>query len=181
MPGSIFILEAANIFCGDQDPSLSQHLTITDHKLPKMELATVDHSAGGAPMTIEIDTILQKLESTFTLAGWSPEVATLIASWEQQHNTFTSYGVIRDRRSGIAIEAKAIIGGKLGLADPANFTRGAAQSWAYAIRAITSYQLYVDQAEVYWWDFFLNTLRVGGVDRTEERNRILRIPTFAAA
>ena len=80
MSQNIFVMEAANIFCGDVDPSLSQHLTIAELKLPNIEENFVDHQAGGSPFTIEIDTILQRLEATFVLAGWSPEVATMIGT-----------------------------------------------------------------------------------------------------
>jgi P2 family phage contractile tail tube protein len=178
MPQTLYVLEAANMFCGDVDPSLSQHLTISEVKLPNMEENFVDHQAGGAPVIIEIDTILQRLECTFQLAGWSPQVASMIGSWVQQTNVFTMYGVIRDRRSGAAIEAKAILGGRLGRANPANWTRGALQHWDYSIRAVTHYELYVDGAELFVYDFFLNTFRAGGIDRWAEQNSILRIPTM---
>jgi uncharacterized protein len=177
MSQSVFIMEAANIFCGDFDPSLSQHLTISELKLPNIEESFVDHQAGGSPFTIEIDTILMRLEATFVLAGWSPEVSTMIGSWEMAQNVFTAYGVIRNRRSGEAIEAKVILGGRLGRANPANWTRGALQHWEYAIRGITHYELYLDSSEMYFWDFFLNTCRMGGRDRNADINRILRIPT----
>jgi P2 family phage contractile tail tube protein len=177
MSQNIFILEAANLYCGDFDTSLSQHLTISELKLPNVEENYVDHQAGGSPFTIEVDTILQRLEATFVLVGWSPEVATMIGSWEVAQNVFTAYGVVRDRRSGDAIEAKAIMGGRLGRANPANWTRGGLQHWEYSIRAITHYELYLEGNEMYFYDFFLNTMRMGGVDRNADINRILRIPT----
>lgn len=176
MANSIYVMEAANLFCGDSDPSLSNHLTISDLKLPGLEENYVDHIAGGASVGIEVDTHINKLESTFNLAGWSPEVMTMIGRSERAQQVFTAYGVIRDRRSGIAMEGKAIIGGRLGRVNPQAWKRGDLQHHEYSIRGIVHYELYMDGTEIYNWDFFLNQKSIGGVDVNFDVNQILRIP-----
>jgi hypothetical protein len=49
MANDIITLEAANLFCGDHDPSAenSNHLTIQNLKLPGLEENNSDHTAGG--------------------------------------------------------------------------------------------------------------------------------------
>jgi P2 family phage contractile tail tube protein len=176
MPNSVYVMEAANLFCGDADPSRSNHLTITDLKLPTLEENYVDHVPGGAPVAMEIDTHINRLEATFNLAGWSPEVMVMIGNSERANQVFTAYGVIRDRRTGIAMEGKAILGGRLGRVNPQSWRRGDLQHHEYSIRSIVHYELYLDGGEIYSWDFFLNQRRIGGVDLNFDINRILRIP-----
>lgn len=176
MANDIYIMEAANLFCGDTDPSKSNHLTLSELKLPSLEENLVDHVAGGAPVGVEIDTHINKLEASFNLAGWSTNVMTMIGQSTVAAQTFTAYGVIRDRRSGKAIEAKAIIGGRLSKVSPAAFKRGDLQHHEYAIRSIMHYDLFMEGIEIYAWDFFLNQRRIGGIDINADLNQILRIP-----
>jgi phage tail tube protein FII len=179
MPNDIMIMEAANLFCGDVDPTNSQHLTLREIKLPELNEQYVDHSPGGAPITIEVDTIFAKLEANFTLAGWSPEVVAVVSTWSQAQRVFTAYGVIRDRRTGNPLEAKAVMGGRLGRANPAQWRRGDLQHWEYSIKGITHYELYFDESELVYWDFFENALRIDSEPRNDVINSILRIPVVA--
>lgn len=103
---NVFVMEAANLFCGDHDPTSSNHLLLQELKLPALEENYSDHAAGGAPIAIEVDTHINRLEATFNLAGWNPFVMTLIGESRRERQVFTAYGVIRDRRLGDAIEAK---------------------------------------------------------------------------
>src|SRR5215207_2818450 len=176
MSSNVYLMEAANLFCGDADPSLSNHLTISDLKLPELAENYVDHRPGGAPLAVEIDTHMNRLESTFTLAGWQPQVQTMIGLSTTANQVFTAYGVIRDRRNGRALEGKAVMQGRLGRVNPQNWRRGDLQSHEYAIRAIMHYALWLEGEEMFFWDFFLNTRRTGGIDVNRDINRILRIP-----
>jgi Bacteriophage tail tube protein len=174
-----WIMEAANIFCGDVDPTKSNHLLVMNVKLPSLEENYVDHTAGGAPLGIEIPTHINKLLVNFSLVGWQPYVMTMIGTEVQAKQQFTIYGLIRDRRTSRAIQAKAVVEGRLGKADPTEFNKGAAQSFQYDIRALTHYELYVDDLEIYFWDFFNSVRRIGGEDFNADLNRMLAIPVAA--
>ena len=93
---TLYVMEAANIFAGDHDPSASNHISIQTLKLPGLENNYVDHAPGGSPMAIEIDTHLNRLEATFNLAGWTPHVAVLLRQWDQMMRTL--HGARRDSR-----------------------------------------------------------------------------------
>lgn len=176
MPNTLVVMEAMNLFCGDENPTRSNHLTIMNVKLPMLEENYVDHAAGGAPVAIEIDTHVLRLECTFALMGWQPYVMELMGQERQDMQRFTAYGVIRDKRTAEAIEVKAVMEGRLGRVEPTEFRRGDAQSHNYAIRAITHYEVYFDTEEIYFWDFYLSTRRVNGTDLNAPINSILRIP-----
>jgi phage tail tube protein FII len=173
---NVLTMESANLFAGDHDAATSNHLSLLDLKLPALEESYVDWSPGGGPVGSEVETGIQKLEATFNLAGWTPEVMTLMAATTRQRQMFTIYGVLNDRRSGTKLEAKSIMQARLGRVNPTNFQRGQLQQHEYSIKSIIHYELYVDEKEIYYWDMFTNEFRVGGVDINFDTNRILRIP-----
>jgi phage tail tube protein FII len=140
----------------------------------------VDHRAGGTPIGIEIDTMFAKMEATFQLIGWNLQVATLVNSWIAEQNVFWIYGLLRDRMTAEAMRVTAKMRGRLGLADPQNWNRGAAQHFNYAIKGIIAYQLTVENSPIYDWDFFSNRFVVGQFDRNADVNRILNVPTPTA-
>lgn len=177
---NVLTMEAANLFCGDHDKATSNHLSLLDLKLASLEENLVDWNPGGSPVASEVETGINKLEMTFNLAGWTPEVMKLIGTSQRERQVFTAYGVIRDRRSGSTLEAMAVAQGRLARVNPTNFRRGDLHQHEYTIRGIVHYELYMGEDEIYFWDMFTNELRVGGVDINFETNRILKIPGSTA-
>jgi phage tail tube protein FII len=177
---NVLTMEAANLFCGDHDRATSNHLALLDLKLASLEENLVDWNPGGSPVASEVETGINKLEMTFNLAGWTPEVMKLIGTSQRERQVFTAYGVIRDRRAGSTLEAMAVAQGRLARVNPTSFKRGDLQQHEYTIRGIVHYELYLGEDEIYYWDMFTNELRIGGVDVNFETNRILRIPGSTA-
>lgn len=183
---TIYTMESANLICGDSgsnsSPGISTHLTLQELKLPTMEEAYVDHTPGGAPIGIEIPTHMNKLEATFNLAGWDPKIMAYIGQPDPKYQKFTAYGLIRDRRSSKALQAMAIMEGRLGRVNPTAFSKGNLMSHEYSIKSIISYKLLMSLtvngqlSEIYFWDFFTSVRRIGGKDLNEDMIRLLRIP-----
>ena len=183
MTETLLVLEKANMFCGREPSDVNNglYLELTEVKLPSMNEQYVDHRAGGVPIAIEVDTMFAKLESTFQLIGWTPQVQTLIASWTAEQNVFWVYGLLRDRLTAEAVRVIAKTRGRLGLADPQNWNRSGAQHWNYGIKGIIAYDLIVGNSSIYSWDFFGNRFIVGNFDRNADTNRLLNIPVFTAS
>lgn len=175
MPANFYMMEAANLFCGDHDPTASKHLTLTELQLPALNEIFQDHLPGGSKFQIEIGLGVEKLLPTFKLAGTDPDVLSLFGLGTRIKNTFTAYGVIRDQRTGNALEAKAIIGGRLGSIEAETFQRGEMHGHDYAINAVTHYELWWAGKEKFYMDFFASEWRVDGVSQNSAENRILRI------
>lgn len=173
---TIYVMEACNLFCGDHDPEKSKHLTLQELKLPTLQEIYADHHAGGALVQIEVAVGIQKLEPTFKLGGWDPDLLGKFGLGSPAKNVFTAYGKIIDKRKGLAIEAKAVMEGRLGKIEPDAFQRGEFQGHEYAINEVTHYQLWFNESEKLYWDFYTNAWRVDGVDQNADTNRILRIP-----
>jgi len=172
---TLYIVEAANLFCGDHDPQNSQHLAIRELQLPTLQAIYADHHAGGARVQIEVEVGIQKLEPTFRLVGFDPNVLVQFGLGSKIKNIYTAYGEIKDRRTGQSYELKAVIEGRLGKIEPDAFQRGELLTHDYAINEVTHYEVWFDGQEKILWDFWTNTWRVDGVDQNATTNSILRI------
>jgi phage tail tube protein FII len=186
MPATLYVMEDCNVICGDSgteaNPGISTHLTLSEMKMPGFEEAYVDHMAGAAPVAIEVAMHFNKLEATFNLAGWQPEVMTFIGRNERVFGRFTAYGLIRDRRTGDALQAIAVMEGHLGRVNPQAFRKSDLLHHEYSIRGITHYDLRMqtvpesEPVPIYFWDFYTSKFIVGGFDVNQDRVRLLAIP-----
>ena len=174
---TVYLMTAANLFCGDHDPTKSKHLTLAELKLPDMQAIYADHHPGGSLVATEFEVGVQKLEPTFKLNGFDPDLLSQFGLSGKIRNTFTAYGVITDQRTGREIEAKAIIEARLGKVAPDAFQRGEMQGHEYAMNSVVHYELWFDGEPKIEWDFFTNLWKIDGVDQNATVNSILRIPT----
>lgn len=189
MSTTVYSMESANLICGDTGnntaPGISTHLILQELKLPGLEENYADHTPGGAPIGIEIPTHMNKLEVTFNLAGWDPDVMVFLGREERRYQRFSAYGLIRDRRSSAALQAYAVIEGRLGRVNPTAFRKGDLMAHEFSIRSIVHYELYMQMMkdtepdEIYWWDFFTSTRRIGNQDQNKDLITLLAIPGVA--
>ena len=166
------ILEHANLFCGSAvgDDRKSNHLVLTELKLPTMEIQYVDHRPGGAPVAVEIDVVMTRMELEFEVVGITPQIMSLLRNLEMVKHDFFAYGSIREYSSGQAMPLKAYFLGQLARVEPQAFKRGQNFHIKYQVRGLMKYELFIGQEEIpiYRWDFFANVfetgdfLRVGG-------------------
>ena len=154
---TMYVMEAVNLFCGNDDPTASKHLTIAELKLPDMSETFADHGPGGGRVGIEVGVGIEKLEATFKLSGFDPQLLTQFGLGTRASNNYTAYGSVLNKRSGRAIETKAVMEGRLGKIAPDAFERGELQGHEYAINGIMHYELFFDGAEKFYFDFFSNS------------------------
>ena len=83
MPNPVLIMDYANMFCGSDitDDGASNHLTLTEVKMPSLEMQYTDHRSGGAPIYIEVGTGIARLEVTFVCIGLISQIMQLVDSW----------------------------------------------------------------------------------------------------
>lgn len=179
MTASLYVVEMANLFCGDDDPQNSKHLTIEELTLPDLSAVLQDHHPGGSMFAIEVNVGVAKLVSTFKLKGIDPQLMAKFGLGTQEKNRYTAYGAVRDKRTGKLIELKAVMEGSLGKVTADAFKRGDSLGHMYSINEITHYDVNFGGEELIYWDFWTNQFRTGGVDRNAAANRILRIPNVA--
>src|SRR5690242_12917884 len=130
----VYIIEAANLFCGAEDLGSSKHLTLRDLKLPTMEEKNAEHHPGGSLFAIQIGGLgFNALAATFRLVGFDPDMLALFGLGSRLHHRYTAYGVVRDKLTGTAVQSKAIMEGRLQRVEPDAFNRGDLHGEAYGI------------------------------------------------
>ena len=191
---TIYVMESVNLICGDSvtnnaasgttaAPGISTHLVLQELKLPGWEEAYVDHTPGGAQVGIEIPMHFNKLEATFNLAGWDPAIMAFMGQEEDKFHRFTAYGLIRDRRTSEALQALAVLEGRIGRVNPTAFSKGNLMSHEYSIKSIVSYYLAMQTSAedpepqtIFDWDFFTSSFQSGQTQLSDELGRLLAIP-----
>lgn len=173
---TIFVPEALNIFVTDTGPDNSKHLKITDTTLPKLTEKTIEHHPGGGIGAIQIGGLgIDPLEAAFKLVGIDPQSLAQFGLGGSGQVPYTIYGAVRDKQTGVAVELKATIWGRLTEVDHGTWKRGVAAEQTHKIQEITRYALYWNKAELYYYDFYNSTWRVNSVDQVSDVNAILRI------
>jgi uncharacterized protein len=173
---TLYIIDAMNLFCGVVDPTASKHLSLQGVKLPSLEETMKEHEPGGGHVGIEIPVGVGKLEIEFKIVGFDPQMVTQFGLNSRVSHLYTMYGAIIDRRSGKAVELKAIAEGRLSKLTQEEFKRGDLSNQDCKISGLTHYEVWFDGKEQLYWDFFTNAWRVNGVDEMSAINSILRVP-----
>ena len=63
MTAALYVMETANLYCGDDDPANSKHLTLEGWTLPDLEHVFSDHHPGGSMVGIEVAVGVKKIVS----------------------------------------------------------------------------------------------------------------------
>jgi P2 family phage contractile tail tube protein len=174
MSSHFYVMEAVNLFCGVDDVK-GRHLTLTSLKLPTLQEKYQDHMPGGGPADIEVATGIQKFEAGFNTNGEDAELLRLFGLGARSRQTFTALGAMRSKRTGELVQSKAILEARLGTVAPDDFQRGELRGYEYSLNEILRFELHQGADELFFFDFFENIVRVGGVGVNDDVNRLLRI------
>jgi phage tail tube protein FII len=177
MAASVIVMEAANIFCGDDSGDNSKHLTLTNLTLWQPKEKTVEHHAGGSIGAITIGGLgFEAPEMSFTLGACDVQTKMLFGIGGNGTRPYTVYQALRDKNGGRLIERKIVVFGRLIEVGENEFKRGDSTEQTHKISEITRYDYTEDKASIYLYDYFASTWSVGGVNQLAEHNSILRIP-----
>lgn len=176
MSNTIYLLEAANLYMGDHDPNNSKHLQIQELKLPNMQGIYGDHHPGGSRFGLEMEVGAEKLGASFKFGGVDMDALAQFGLNDRARHTYTAYGDILNKRTGEHSELVAVMEARLGKAEKDNWQRGEFLGTEYELNELVHYELRIGEQEIFYWDFFTNAWRAGGVDQNADTNRILRIP-----
>lgn len=173
---TLYVVSGANMFVGTEDPVLAnKFLTLTELKLPALQAQYQEHMAGGAPVGIEVETGIQKLEPTFKMTGYDPHTLAQFGLGSKGRQVYTARHVVIDKGTGRQIEMKAIIEGRLGKVETDAYKKGDLLATDYAINEVWHYEVWFDRQELVYWDFRENEWRVNGISETATSNAILGI------
>jgi P2 family phage contractile tail tube protein len=161
------VLDAAAIFVGDDDPTDAEFLSIKSVKIPALRERTKDHSGGGAVMAIQIGMrYIEPLELTFRLEGFNERPMGRFMSSGPERINYTIRGSVRDLRTHAERPVRAIINGRMTKVEPGDFSKDQGIETDYQIMEILRYQLFIDNVEKYYFDYFAGPAGVR-IDGTE--------------
>jgi phage tail tube protein FII len=182
MANPLWVMEHANLFCGSAptEVTASNHLALVMVQLPSLEMQFVDHRAGGAPVSMEVDVIQTRMECRFEMLGIAPQVMELMGRYNMANpstsaellamqlatNDFHIFGHVRNYATGNAIQAVAYMRGQLGHVEMQAFRNGGPPMITrYTIRGIVKYKFELGGEPIYNWDFYENIWSIGGFDQ----------------
>lgn len=164
MASTLFHMDAANLFVGDDDPRNSQFQVLRNIKIPALTEKTKDHTGGGAMATVELGmAVFEAFTLDFSLEGFNPEVMKYVGIRSRQK--FTVRGNIRDIRTHEDKELRAIVEGKMVKYEPSQFERDSGMTSDYQIKEIMFYHLYFAGAEKVYFDYMAGPagVRIDGI------------------
>lgn len=170
---TIYVMEAANLYCGDDDPTKSKALTLVNVKLPVLQETFADHKPTGRMFAMKLGmNSFEALESTFKLNGLDPDLMPLFGIGQKGLRKYTIRGNVVDKQDGREFAAICVLRGRLGKIEHDQFSRGELMGADYMISEINHYELTFDGKEKHYFDLFSDDWRVDGVPQndTEKAN-----------
>lgn len=153
MAATIYNLDTANLFVGDDDPNTSQFLVLNSVKLPMLEETTKTHMPGGGVVAIDIGT--RKVNAptmSFKLAGLNPDVMPKFMSTPR--SKYTVRGNLFDVRAQLDLPVVGVVEGKMTKVDINEFKKDSDVGSDYEIKEVVFYQLMIAGKEKFYFDMF---------------------------
>jgi P2 family phage contractile tail tube protein len=146
---------------------------VTELSLPKITAKLEEYRAGGLDAPIDFDMGLEKLEGSFTLAEYDPEVLKLFGLTLGNNTGVTMRGYAEDEMGG----SQAIVAqmrGRLKDQDPGSWKPGDNAELKGAVTCVY-YKLEINGKPIYEIDVLNMVRKIGGVDQLQKQRDALGI------
>jgi hypothetical protein len=175
MASSLFIWEAGTIFVGSGGGDADKGLIVNNIKISDLDELTQDFHPGGSYGAIEIGGLGNKaFNLSFKVKGIDPQSMSQFGVNGVAQNFYSIYGGVRNKNGNIPVEYKAIIQARMVKVGNDEYKRGDLVGQDFELKEVTHMEIYFNQAEKYFWDFFGRIWRVDGVNQND-MNAILRV------
>lgn len=165
MVATLYNLDTANLFLGDDDPDESLHLVLSSVKMPSLEEAVKEHTPGGGVGTIEIPMRkLSAISMTFSLMGVAPNALSMFMAARRQN--YTVRGNLYNLSEQIDIPLVGVISGRMTKVEMGEFKKDDGVSTDYEIKGVMRYRLTIDGREKFFYDYLQGPrgVRIDGVN-----------------
>lgn len=136
---------------------------IDEIELPKLTLKTEEHRAGGMDLPVEVELGMEKLESTFTISDYDPEVFRLFGLLDAENVQLTIRGAIQKQGESVQPVTVNLRGGWKEI-DSGTWKPGDKSTLKVAV-AVSYFKLAIDGNEIIEVDALNLVRRVGSRDQ----------------
>tara|TARA_X000001036_G_C20322160_1_gene660942 strand:- start:112 stop:618 length:507 start_codon:yes stop_codon:yes gene_type:complete len=136
---------------------------ITELTLPVLSVTTEDFRAGGMDAPAQIDTGMEALECSFTLAEYEPEVLKLFGLTDQAAVNLVARGALQ-RNGEAAVPMAATMGGHIKEFDPGSWSAGEMTEASFTV-GLRYYRLDIDGTTYHEIDIENMERKINGVDQ----------------
>lgn len=172
---NMFLMQAASLLAGDENPENTHWLDLTNVKLPMLQENTTDHKPGGGSMGIKIGMgQVDALMISFKMKGLAPDLLQKFGVNSPRRRKYTIRGSVLNLRDNTEEPALCVVEGRMMKADLSEFAQDNGVDTDYEIHEIVHYELSLNNREVHYYDFFSPaSTRINGFTVLADRARNL--------
>lgn len=150
---TLYNLDTANLFVGDEAPNRSEFLVLNGVKIPALEEATKEHKPGGGIGGINMGMrSIKPLVLTFSLFGFNPDVMPKFMT--NRRESYTIRANVSNVRTQEDIPLVAVVHGRMTKVETSEFKKEDGISTDYEINEITRFKLTFNRQEKIYIDMF---------------------------
>jgi len=165
----LYLLTAVDVRRATQ-PGSSRATIISKMAIPAIKFITAEHNPGGGVMAVDFaQPRIEKVEPAFEVKGFDTDIFGGMGEVER----WTFAGSVRDKKTGKAQPARAVIEGAITEWTPDEASPTEFVGCNHAIKEVTHYEFWLNGVELWYSDFWERILRRGGVDLFAEDRRAL--------
>lgn len=169
------IQEGSSLAVGDTGPDNIKYANLDSAQLPDLEEMNEAHQGGGSIGEVEWGNLgVKALTPSFKLKGWDPQVMSKFG--QRVRIPWTFRGILRNKQTQQALGLRAIFHARLGKMSPEAHERGKLMGHDHSLHEVVHYELYIDEKEKYYWDFFEPAFRIDGINMLADEMRLLALP-----
>ncbi|MFN4098142.1 MAG: phage major tail tube protein [Pararhodobacter sp.] len=156
----LYMLTAVDVRRANE-PDSSRAITISKMTIPAVKFMTASHNPGGGVMGVEFALPrAEPIEPAMEIKGFDTDIFRglgLVDRW-------TFAGAVRDKKTGLAIPARAIIEGAIVEWEPDEASPEEFVGCTHAIKEVTHYEFLLNGQELFYVDFWERVMRRNGED-----------------
>lgn len=144
-----------------EETGTSRATTISSLTIPSITFMTANHNPGGGVMSVDFTLPrIEPVEPAMTVKGFDTDVFRGLGVVDR----WTFAGAVRDKKTGLAKPARAIIEGAIVEWEPDEASPEEFVGCTHGFKEVTHYEFILDGEELWYVDFWERVLRRKGED-----------------
>ncbi|NMG39795.1 hypothetical protein GRZ55_11125 [Chelativorans sp. ZYF759] len=156
----LYMLTAVDVRRANE-PDSSRATTISKLTIPAIKFMTASHNPGGGVMAVDFTLPrVEPIEPAMEIKGFDTDIFRGLGMPER----WTFAGAVRDKKTGIAVPARAIIEGSITEWEPDEASPEEFVGCTHALKEVTHFEFSLNGQELFYIDFWERIMRRNGED-----------------